>query len=106
MSILGAMFSGVSGLNANSQALGAIADNITNINTKGRIITIKDESDGAEINNILIDTEGSETIDGGSRTAAGSGTWTGMPRRIFNGKKPRPTSGRFLRKRRAVTRQA
>lgn len=35
MSIYGAMFSGVSGLNANSQALGAIADNITNINTIG-----------------------------------------------------------------------
>jgi flagellar hook protein FlgE len=29
------MFSGVSGLNANSQALGAIADNITNVNTIG-----------------------------------------------------------------------
>ncbi len=35
MSIYGAMFSGVSGLNANSQALGAIADNITNVNTIG-----------------------------------------------------------------------
>ena len=33
MSLYGAMFSGVSGLNANSQALGAIADNITNVNT-------------------------------------------------------------------------
>ena len=33
MSILGAMFSGVSGLTAQSQALGAIADNITNQNT-------------------------------------------------------------------------
>ena len=35
MSILGAMFSGVSGLTAQSQALGAIADNITNQNTIG-----------------------------------------------------------------------
>ena len=35
MSLYGAMFSGVSGLNANSQALGAIADNITNVNTVG-----------------------------------------------------------------------
>ncbi len=35
MSIYGAMFSGVSGLGANSQALGAIADNITNVNTVG-----------------------------------------------------------------------
>ena len=35
MSIYGALFSGVSGLNANSQALGAIADNIVNINTIG-----------------------------------------------------------------------
>ena len=34
MSILGAMFSGVSGLSAQSQALGAIADNITNQNIK------------------------------------------------------------------------
>ena len=35
MSLYGAMFSGVSGLKANSQALGAIADNITNVNTIG-----------------------------------------------------------------------
>ncbi len=35
MSLYGAMFSGVSGLGANSQALGAIADNITNVNTVG-----------------------------------------------------------------------
>ena len=35
MSIYGALFSGVSGLNANSGALGAIADNITNVNTVG-----------------------------------------------------------------------
>ena len=35
MSIYGAMFSGVSGLNANSQALGMIADNISNVNTVG-----------------------------------------------------------------------
>ena len=35
MSIYGAMFSGVSGLNANSQALGMIADNISNVNTIG-----------------------------------------------------------------------
>ncbi len=35
MSIYGAMFSGVSGLNAQSQALGAIADNISNVNTVG-----------------------------------------------------------------------
>lgn len=35
MSIFGAMFSGVSGLNVNSTALGAISDNITNANTTG-----------------------------------------------------------------------
>jgi len=35
MSIYGAMFAGVSGLNSNSQALGMIADNISNINTVG-----------------------------------------------------------------------
>ncbi len=35
MSIFGAMFSGVTGLNANSQALGMIADNIANVNTIG-----------------------------------------------------------------------
>jgi flagellar hook protein FlgE len=35
MSIYGAMFSGVSGLNANSQSLGMIADNISNVNTVG-----------------------------------------------------------------------
>jgi flagellar hook protein FlgE len=35
MSIYGAMFSGVSGLNAQSGALGMIADNISNVNTIG-----------------------------------------------------------------------
>ena len=35
MSIYGAMFSGVSGLAANSQSLGMIADNISNVNTVG-----------------------------------------------------------------------
>jgi flagellar hook protein FlgE len=35
MSIYGAMFAGVSGLNANAQALGMIADNISNVNTVG-----------------------------------------------------------------------
>ena len=35
MSLYGAMFSGVSALNAESQALGTIADNISNVNTIG-----------------------------------------------------------------------
>jgi flagellar hook protein FlgE len=35
MSIIGAMFSGVSGLAAQSQALGIISDNISNVNTVG-----------------------------------------------------------------------
>jgi flagellar hook protein FlgE len=35
MSLYGALFSAVSGLNANSQALGAISDNISNVNTIG-----------------------------------------------------------------------
>ena len=35
MSLYGAMFSGVSALNAQSQALGMIADNISNVNTVG-----------------------------------------------------------------------
>lgn len=35
MSIYGAMFSGVSGLSANSQAMGMISDNISNLNTIG-----------------------------------------------------------------------
>ena len=35
MSLYGAMFSGVSGLDAQSQALGTIADNIANVNTTG-----------------------------------------------------------------------
>ena len=35
MSIFGAMFSGVSGLNANAQSMGTIADNISNVNTTG-----------------------------------------------------------------------
>ena len=35
MSIIGAMFSGVSGLAAQSQALGMISDNISNVNTVG-----------------------------------------------------------------------
>lgn len=35
MSIYGAMFSGVSAMNANSQAMGVLADNISNLNTIG-----------------------------------------------------------------------
>ena len=35
MSIFGAMFSGVSGLDAYGQSMGAIADNISNVNTTG-----------------------------------------------------------------------
>lgn len=35
MSIYGAMFSGISSLNANSQAMGIISDNIANLNTVG-----------------------------------------------------------------------
>jgi flagellar hook protein FlgE len=35
MGIYGALFSGVSGLNAQSQALGVISDNISNVNTTG-----------------------------------------------------------------------
>jgi flagellar hook protein FlgE len=35
MSIYGAMFSGVSGLNAQSQALAMVSDNISNVNTVG-----------------------------------------------------------------------
>ena len=35
MSLYGAMFSGVSGLGAQSQALGVISDNISNVNTIG-----------------------------------------------------------------------
>ena len=35
MSIFGAMFSGVSGLASQSQALGMISDNISNVNTTG-----------------------------------------------------------------------
>ena len=35
MSLYGAMFSGVSGLEAQSQTLGTIADNISNVNTTG-----------------------------------------------------------------------
>ncbi len=35
MSIYGAMYSGISSLNANSQAMGIISDNISNLNTIG-----------------------------------------------------------------------
>ena len=35
MSIFGALFSGVSGLGAQAQAMGMLADNITNVNTTG-----------------------------------------------------------------------
>ena len=35
MSLFGALFSGVTGLNANSQAVGIISDNISNVNTVG-----------------------------------------------------------------------
>ena len=35
MSLFGALFSGVAGLNANAHAMGIIADNIANVNTVG-----------------------------------------------------------------------
>ncbi len=35
MSLFGALFSGVSGLQSQSSAMGAIADNVTNVNTIG-----------------------------------------------------------------------
>ena len=35
MSLFGALFSGVSGLQSQGSAMGAIADNVTNINTVG-----------------------------------------------------------------------
>ena len=35
MSLFGALFSGVSGLHSQSSAMGAIADNVTNVNTIG-----------------------------------------------------------------------
>ena len=35
MSLYGALFSGVTALNAQSQAIGAISDNISNVNTVG-----------------------------------------------------------------------
>ena len=35
MSLYGALFSGVSGLGAQASAIGAIADNVTNVNTIG-----------------------------------------------------------------------
>lgn len=35
MGIFGAMFTGVSGLNAQAQSMGMISDNIANVNTVG-----------------------------------------------------------------------
>jgi flagellar hook protein FlgE len=39
MSLFGALFSGVSGLNANAHAMGVISDNIANVNTVGYKVT-------------------------------------------------------------------
>ena len=44
MSLYAALFSGVSGLNAYSSALGIISDNITNINTVGYKATVAEFS--------------------------------------------------------------
>ena len=40
MSLFGALFSGVSGLQSQSSAMGAIADNVTNVNTTGYKATL------------------------------------------------------------------
>ena len=40
MSLFGALFSGVSGLQSQSSAMGAIADNVTNVNTVGYKATL------------------------------------------------------------------
>ncbi len=53
MSIYGALYSGVSGLTANSNAMGMIADNITNLNTVGykgtdaQFVSLVTSSDGS-----------------------------------------------------------
>src|ERR1700710_2629487 len=44
MSLFGALFSGVSGLQSQSSAMGAIAENVTNVNTvgyKGTLVNFK-----------------------------------------------------------------
>lgn len=59
MSLYGALFSGVSGLTANSNAMGMISDNITNVNTVGYKGTT------AQFRTLVAETSGSNYAPGG-----------------------------------------
>lgn len=63
MSLYGAMFSGVSGLNAQSQALGMISDNISNVNTIGY------KTAHASFSTLVTKQSGTSYAPGGVRSA-------------------------------------
>lgn len=63
MSLYGAMFSGVSGLNAESQALGMISDNISNVNTTGY------KTASAAFSTLVTQQTGNTYAPGGVRSA-------------------------------------
>ncbi len=63
MSLFGAMFSGVTGLNAQSQSLGMIADNISNVNTVGYKAT------KASFSTLVTAQTGSSYAPGGVRSS-------------------------------------
>lgn len=63
MSLYGAMFSGVSGLNAQSQALGMISDNISNVNTVGY------KTNHAAFSTLVTAQTGTNYAPGGVRSA-------------------------------------
>jgi len=63
MSIYGALFSGVSGLSAQSQALGVIADNISNVNTIGY------KASRANFSTLVTQNRGTETYTPGGVSA-------------------------------------
>ena len=64
MSIYGALYSGVSGLSANSNAMGMIADNITNLNTVGYKAT-----DAQFVSLVTASDAGSNYAPGGVRSS-------------------------------------
>ncbi len=63
MSLYGAMFSGVSGLNAQSQSLGMISDNISNVNTIGY------KAAHASFSTLVTQQSGNSYAPGGVRSA-------------------------------------
>ena len=69
MSLFGSLFSGVSGLNAQSRAMGMISDNIANVNTTAY------KGAQAQFENLVTRSRGSNSYSPGGVRAQSSTRW-------------------------------